>query len=334
MGSSPTTATDRGPSARFLAAFRARAGDPGVLSFAEFMDLALYDETVGYYRRAHQRIGYGGATDFFTASTSGPIFGELVSAACVALLEGRPPGDHVFVEIGAESEAGILKDVSHPFAEVRTVRVGEQVRIPPRAIVFSNEVFDAQPLRRFVFRAGEWRERGVALRRGILVEVELPGADVPAELCAVQSPAEGYEVDASWAAAQLMSAIAAQPWAGLLLAFDYGKTWRELIEATPQGTARAYYRHTQDNDLLARPGEQDLTGHVCWDWLEASMRVHGFARPQRDSQEAFLVKFAGPAIAAISKADAARFSRRKQALQQLLHPTHLGQKFQVLHGTR
>jgi len=118
------------------------------------------------------------------------------------------------------------------------------------------------------------------------------------------------------------------------VAIDYGKSLRELAEETPAGTVRAYYRHTLSNDLLARPGEQDLTCHVCWDWLAAALARHGFAAPVVESQEAFFIHHAAAFIAATTAAEAAHFSRRKLALLQLLHPGNLGQKFQVLHARR
>lgn len=118
MGSSSSP-----PSAEFLAAFRDRAGAGGALSFAAFMELALYDPAVGYYRQDRPRVGYGPGTDFFTASTSGPIFGELIAAAATQLLPGREPRDFTFVEIGAEPGGGVFSGVSHPFGAVRTVRL-------------------------------------------------------------------------------------------------------------------------------------------------------------------------------------------------------------------
>ena len=86
------------------------------MDFARFMEIALYDPAVGYYRHERQRVGYTPGTDFFTASASGPIFGELVAAACVTLLGERDPHDYLFVEIGAETEGGVLAEVAHPFA--------------------------------------------------------------------------------------------------------------------------------------------------------------------------------------------------------------------------
>lgn len=319
------------PSSEFLAAFRARAGARARLTFAEFMALALYDPHVGYYRRTQPRVGYGAGTDFFTASTSGPIFGEMIAAACVTLLGGADPAEHTFVEIGAEPERGVLEGVSHPFAATRTVRVGEPLELRGACVVFSNELFDAQPFCRFVFRAGTWRELAVALQGDELVELEL-ACEPPAFL--PTTAREGYVIDAPIEAMRLAKEIAAHPWRGLLVACDYGKSWPELIEATPAGTARAYFRHTQSNDLLARPGHQDLTCHVCWDWLVEALRQGGFPTPTVESQEAFFVHHAGAFIAATTAAEAARMSQRKLTLMQLLHPAHLGQKFQVLHARR
>lgn len=319
------------PSEAFLALFRAHAGSGATMTFAEFMALALYAPDTGYYMRPATRVGYGAGSDFFTASTSGPVFGELVSAAAVSLLRGEDPRSFTFVEIGAEPSGGVLKDVAHPFGHARTLRVGEPIELSGRCIVFSNELFDAQPFRRFVFRGGGWRDLGVALRDESLVEIEL-ASDAPPFL--PPSAPEGYVIDAPLAAAELARSIAAQPWTGIFLACDYGKPWAELAEFCPAGTARAYYRHTQSNQLLARPGEQDLTCHVCWDWLIDALTQQGFADAQIESQETFFVRHAEACIAKISTSDAAHFSRRKLSLLQLLHPTHLGQKFQVLHARR
>jgi hypothetical protein len=116
----------------FRAAFLRAADGTGVMSFEQFMALALYAPGTGYYRRARQRVGYGPGTDFFTASSSGPLFGELVAAACVKLLGSRNPRDYTFVEIGAEPDGmispdgggGILRGVRHPFGSTRNCRIG------------------------------------------------------------------------------------------------------------------------------------------------------------------------------------------------------------------
>ena len=326
MGSSsPRTAFPE-----FLAVFREHADASGTMPFARFMELALYHPGVGYYRRPKDRIGYGAGTDFFTASSSGPLFGELVVAACAELLRtaGCNPADHTFVELGAETRGGVLVGVTHPFASAQTARVGESISLAGDCIVFSNELFDAQPCVRTVARGEQWREIGVRVEQDALIEVEMPSP--------YREPAapEGYRFDRPIAAAILADAIAAQPWRGLFVAFDYGKTLHQLAQETPAGTVRAYFRHAQSNDLLAHAGEQDLTCHICWDWMTDALRRHEFRECQLEFQESFFVRHASQPIESIAVADAARFSPRKLALQQLLHPAHLGQKFQVLHAVR
>ena len=326
MGSSSTLSPE------FAAAFLARTGPAGALTFADFMELALYHPELGYYRQARKRVGYESGTDFYTASTSGPVFGDMISAACTTLLGGEAAArDHVFVEIGAEPGGGVLAGVTHPFASARTVRLGEALEISGRCVVFSNELFDAQPLRRFVRRGAVWKELGVTLAADTLHEIELGEVSAP---WLPAKAADCYIFDAPRAAAELATRLAAQPWDGLFVAFDYGKSLAELATATPAGTARAYFQHKQSNELLARPGEQDLTGHVCWDWLADALTGAGFTGSAVESQESFFIHHAGPFLSQAMAAEASRLSPRKLALLQLLHPSHLGQKFQVLHARR
>lgn len=335
MGSSPDSPNAASP--EFLAVFREQADASGEMPFARFMELALYHPAVGYYRKHHKRVGYAAGTDFFTSSTSGAIFGELVAAAAAKLLRtaGRDPARHTFIEIGAEPldpaqgkhGGGVLAGVAHPFAGSRTIGAGDAIELEGECVVFSNELFDAQPFTPTVFRGGRWHEIGVRLDGDRLFETLRP--------CARDRAAsEGYRFDEPQAATALAERIARQPWRGLFVALDYGRTLPELLEATPAGTARAYYRHSQSNDLLARPGEQDLTCHICWDWISAALRAESFEQPVLESQEAFFLRHAGEFIAPTITAEAARMSPRKLALMQLLQPSHLGQKFQALHAVR
>lgn len=333
----------------FAAAFLRAAGAPtgatgATLRFDAFMRLALYDPALGYYRRGRLRVGRDRGADFYTATSLGPIFGELVAAAAAKLLRdaGLDPAAHTFVEIGAEPSGGVIEGVTgHPFAAARTIRVGEAIALAGACVVFSNELFDAQPLRRFVRRGEAWHELGVALASGgdALHEADLGPA--PAEAAAFLPPLaetpEGYVFDAPREAAALAARIAAQPWHGLFIAFDYGKRFAELAHSVPAGTARAYHRHTQSNDLLAHPGEQDLTVHVCWDWLLEALAPRSPADrpPEVQSQEAFLVHHAGDAIAAaMTRGTPSLADPRRRALLHLLHPAQMGQKFQVLHALR
>src|SRR5436309_5984141 len=49
----------------------------GVISFARFMDLALYHPDHGYYQTVERNIGKAG--DYFTSVSVGKVFGQLLA---------------------------------------------------------------------------------------------------------------------------------------------------------------------------------------------------------------------------------------------------------------
>ena len=49
------------------------------LTYAEFVDAALYDCEHGYYKKSQSRVGKEAETDFYTSYSLGPLFGKLVT---------------------------------------------------------------------------------------------------------------------------------------------------------------------------------------------------------------------------------------------------------------
>ena len=184
---------------------------------------------------------------------------------------------------GTNGEPGVLgRRPAHPFASAVELPLGSAPAWPSRAVVFSNELFDAQPFHRVVFHRGTLARAGRGAARGRPVGGHAPGAQSRGRRgpgAAARRRDRGLPHRPPPGGRELAGTIGAAPWSGLFVAIDYGKSWSELITETPAGTARAYWRHTQGNDLLARPGEQDLTCHVCWDWIVAALSAHGFETP-------------------------------------------------------
>jgi SAM-dependent MidA family methyltransferase len=101
----------------------------GPLSFARFMELALYHPDYGYYRRLPKQIGCQG--DFFTSVSAGPLLGKLLAfhfAGCLADLTAPTlaRGTHaegtsvplLLVEAGAH-QGQLCLDILHWFEEQR-----------------------------------------------------------------------------------------------------------------------------------------------------------------------------------------------------------------------
>jgi len=321
------------------ASLRARLAK-GPIPYRDYIDAALYDPEIGYYASDRCRVGRSPEADFYTAESLGPVFARLVAAAAQKLLGEARAAAATFVEIAAEPGTSLLDGLgANPFAGSRTIRQGEPLEVTGESVVFANEWLDALPFHRLVFADGRWRERGVCLTTDEMLEETLLDALTPpvaavADRLPKLAP-EGYELDLPLDAEKALEDLAGQPWTGLLLLFDYGKSWRQLTEACPAGTARAYRSHRQMNDLLdSPPGRADMTCDICWDPLEASLRNIGFDPVALETQESFLVHHAAAAAEAIVQNAGVEFSRERQTLMELLHPAHMGRRFQVLWAVR
>jgi SAM-dependent MidA family methyltransferase len=319
-------------SATMLTALRQAADASGMLSYRTFIQIALYHPDCGYYRVARPRVGRGPGTDFYTSATLRPVFAALVAEAAARLCP-TPPESTVFVEIGAEPGAALLDGIAHRFAAVQVYRLGHELTIPPTAVVFSNELLDAQPFHRLRFTGGAWRERGVRIAGDRLEQCLLAHAACPVAGLPDIAP-EGYELDWPSGALELVEHLAAQSWHGLWLACDYGLDHATLCRERPAGTARTYQAHRMGYDLLENPGQRDITCHICWDAVEAILRRTRFTNIRLQRQEAFFMNHSPDTIARLAGAVGGAPAGGRRSLMELLHPQHLGARFQVLSATR
>jgi SAM-dependent MidA family methyltransferase len=311
----------------------------GPISYRDYIELALYAPHCGYYTRERERVGRSPERDFYTAESLGKVFAQLVTTAAHDLLGQSTASRCTFVEIAAEPGAELFSRIdTHPFADSRVIRQGDPIRAEGPVIIFANEWLDALPFHRLIFNHGAWHERGVQRAEdGTLEEVLLECYTPEVEAIRERLPAhasDGYELDLPLAAEAAIADLLAQDWSGMLLLFDYGKTWKALTTDCPAGTARTYQQHQQANDLLDQPGSKDITCDVCWDPLVDLFEQNGLQSVTLESQESFLVQRGQRAAELIISGCAGAFSPDRQTLMELIHPAHMGQRFQVLWGLR
>ncbi|MBL9128125.1 MAG: SAM-dependent methyltransferase [Verrucomicrobiales bacterium] len=211
----------------------------------------------------------------------------------------------------------------------------EEVEDRIRGAVFSNELLDAMPVRRFAWSAsgGRWRELGVEVRDGCLaacfLETEADSLLPDWRRLEPYLP-DGYVVERCPAAEGWWRQAASALEAGALLALDYGveSSDRFRPERT-HGTARAYCRHRACDDLLARPGEQDLTAHVDFPRLIEIGEEAGLRTLDLLPQGRWLGRWATRVVG--EGGEGARWlTERARGLQTLVHPQHLGQAMRAL----
>lgn len=261
------------PAARLLAG---EILGSGPIPFHRFMEVALYHPEYGYYRRGHDPFGARG--DYFTAEQLQPVFGDLIAARVRSLWQEMGcPDDFVVVELGAGRG-----EMAEAFSEFRYVPVEPGTPWPDRfsGLVFAHEFFDALPVDAAVLRGRVFRELRVDFRDGRFLWTEGPplageAADYAARYASAAG--EGWRIEIPLEALRWIEEIARRLECGFLFLLDYGYTAREIARF-PEGTLMSYRRHRALPDVLASPGEQDITAHVPFTALEDRAARCGFER--------------------------------------------------------
>jgi len=342
----------------------------GPISFAEYMEAALYDPAAGYYGRGRAP---GREGDFFTAGDLGSGLALLLATQIQETLQRVPeiprprivelgPGSGRLlvtllevlgreapellsgVEVAAVERSAALAGLQRENLGARaadTVRwagLDELARAPAPAVVLGNELIDALPVRRLVLRQGRLLELRVALGDDRLLE--LVERDAAPELRAELDgwgfrPPEGCVFEIRPAAGPLLCDLAAAVPVGLLLLIDYGDEASTLFgPARPNGTVRAYSGHELVSPLEA-PGERDITASVDFTALARQAEAAGFeVLGTRPLVEAALALGAAERIAALAGAADREALRTRMSLLSLTAPGGIGSSFQVFVAVR
>lgn len=332
----------------------------GWISFARYMELALYAPGLGYYSAGARKFGSAG--DFVTAPELSPLFGAAVARQAAQVL-GLVGGD--ILELGAGSgrlALDILRaletsgqmpasyailEVSPDLRQRQRQLFTEQAphlldtvtwldALPERwlGLVLANEVLDALPVHILHWRDGIALERGVghdATQGFVWLDRPLSDAELARHVQALPVEGDDYLSEVSLAVPALVRSLGDRLAQGGLLFLDYGFPRREFYHPQRQrGTLMCHYRHHAFDDPFFLPGLTDLTAHVDFTavadaGLEVGLEVMGYA-----DQAHFLVncglldELAGLGVESPGYAAAATAARK------LLSPAEMGEFFKVM----
>lgn len=299
------------------------------MPFPEFMETALYHPGLGYYRRPRDPFGKHG--DYFTASQLQPVFGILMAARIRRLYEeAGAPADFTVVELGAGR-----RELEPALSGFRYVPVEAGSGALPerfRGVVFSNEFFDALPVEVAVREGGAFREMLVGMEgeRFAWVRGGPARPEVAAYIERFFPPGEeGRIYEAGLEALAWVDRIAGALQSGWVFTIDYGYTRPEYVRF-PRGTLMGYWRHTARDDVLERPGEQDITAHVAFTALQEHGAARGLETVRFENLARTLLDAGEPDrfAAALAAASPREEMERRQQLKTLLFG--MGETFRVL----
>lgn len=279
------------------------AADGGLLRFDRFVEIALYS-TGGFYDSSTAPLGRHGS--FYTAAHASPLFGATLARRLLAERERlgakRPfrvievgPGDGT---LALDTARGLPPDgprwrwtfversprIRSALAErARRDGVGTPVDFDfaPSlggegavvGAVVGNEFLDAQPFRRVVRAAGEWRELGVRWTgdRWDWAEGEGPAA-IPGE--PFPDAEAGTRAELLERAEGFVREVGDSLAEGVAIFFDYGAGTDELVRGHPRGTLAAVRAH-QPVEPLEAPGSADLSAFVDFSRIRSAAQRAG-----------------------------------------------------------
>jgi SAM-dependent MidA family methyltransferase len=306
---------------------RARVERDGPISFRDWMQSALYDEREGYYCRPDW-VRWGRFGDYRTAPESSPLFGatfaryfaklfaelssppawtifeagagggEFARGVLTALQSGYPQAfaatSYVIDEVSTDARAQSAECLSE-FGDRLTFRSLAEVAAPAGAgIVFSNELIDAFPVHLVTMRGGKLRELCVGLVDNNFAWVDCDLDQRVADYCqrAELSLAEAQIAEINLGAEDFILRAATLLERGFVITIDYGAERNELLSAPHrrEGTLRAFHQHQIVDNLLARPGQQDLTSTIDWTQMREAGERAGLRTVRHEQLDRFLLQ--------------------------------------------
>ncbi|MDL2358139.1 MAG: SAM-dependent methyltransferase [Pseudomonadota bacterium] len=332
----------------------------GAISFARYMELALYAPRLGYYSGGAAKLGPDG--DFTTAPEISALFGAALAQAAAAIIAQSAP--HI-LEFGAGTgklardvltalvDAGVQID-SYAIVELSgELRARQQLALKDfpqvrwldgfpdtfSGVVLANEVLDAMPVELVTKTPAGWRQLMVTIEDGrFATAARVPDAAL-AQHIARQIPdadalPDGYLTEVHPVAAGFMATLARmfEHGAGAALLFDYGFPAHEYyLDERGGGTLMCHYRHHAHPDPFYLPGLQDITAHVDFTAMALAAQDAGLEVLGYMNQAAFLLGAGiGELLLRTDPADAMRFLPQSNAVHKLLSPAEMGELFKVL----
>lgn len=335
------------------------------------MRAALYDPAGGYYQRSDlERWGREG--DYRTSPERSALFAATFARYFAKLYdELKKPEQWSIVECGAGDgsfAAGVLRTLSERFPNVfaatryvvyelsddalrrareRLAEFGARVEFyselelvsAPCGIYFSNELLDAFPVHRVVKNRDGFAELYVTLdaegsfvwSTGALSDERLEDYFRAHSL----ELADGQIIEINLGIDDWLAQVAGKLDEGFLITVDYGEEARELYNSArrPHGSLRGFLRHSFVDDVLAQPGECDLTTTINWTQIKSTGERLGFKVIEFASQDKFLLN-AGLLEELESRLETAPTDAEKLTLstsaREMILPGGMASSFQVL----
>ncbi|SFP67149.1 SAM-dependent methyltransferase, MidA family [Nitrosomonas cryotolerans] len=344
-----------------------RAADHWI-SFAHYMEHALYAPGLGYYSGGTTKFGSAG--DFVTAPEISSLFGRALAQQAQQILrlieqaailefgagsgklaldlllelekQGCLPEKYFILEVSAElrqRQRALFNDQApHLVSRLHWL---EQLPSTFDGLILANEVLDAMPVHLVTWRDNQLFERGVAcqnetftwqerpLLKGTLFEI---ASKLTLQVNRNGNQNQPYTSEINLAVRPFIHSLADMLRQGAIILIDYGFGNNEYYHPQRnQGTLMCHYRHHAHDDPFYLPGLQDITSHVDFSAVVEAIPHTGLEFLGYTTQAHFLINCGITEILAQTSAeDIHAYLPQANQLQKLVSPAEMGELFKVI----
>lgn len=339
----------------------------GWISFAVFMQMALYTPALGYYCGGLPKIGSNelDSGDFITAPQITPLFAQALARQVrqvLALTQGdilelgagtgqlatdlllaleklkQLPNQYYILEVSSHLRFVQQQNLKEKLSSTLFEKVIWLDELPTHfvGIVLANEVLDAIPVHLIVKKNDGLYERGVSYDQAFVWQDKPLLDDTLSNLVEKDKLPNDYLTEVCPAAIGLVHSLAAALEAGVILMLDYGFPANEYYHPQRnEGTLMCHYQHYAHSNPLVKLGLQDITAHVNFTaiaeaGLSQALSLHGYCNQAQFLMNCGILDL----LAKVSPDDAELYMPMSAAVQKLLSPAEMGDLFKVVAFTK
>lgn len=338
------------------------SNSPGkFISYADYIDAALYHPQHGYYMKEQPKIGRNG--DFITSSNISDVYGRLIAKwfyyACQKFslpfyfcevgggtgrfaqaflqewTESIKQPLHYFMIEASPYHSKLQSEIRSKYPFITNLDSLEELR-GFKGMIFSNELFDALPVHVIEKVNGRLYEIMVGMENQELLEKRVPLENPDILQFLEENHLElndRQRIEIPLAMEKLLHGISQVFGKGFLVTADYGYTKGEWMHPSRfKGSLRGYFQHQMIDNVLKNPGKMDITTHIHFDYLQQKGEQLNLAFVTKLRQDEFLIK-AGILKELADHYDPNPFSevsRQNRAIRSLIMPAGISSYFHIM----
>ena len=332
----------------------------GDISFAQYMQMALYQPGLGYYSSGNHKFGESG--DFVTAPELGDLFAKCMAKQFQQLI--TKISSPIILELGAGTgqfcydcllELDCLNTLPEKYyileisADLQARQKQKIATLPDHlqqlvcwiqqpltedfnGIIFANEVVDALAVEVFKVEDQHYKQMRVSWDADFKQQWQYFPKLLNSELLKKNlNLQDGYVSEFIPHLADWLTTISQNLSQGVILFVDYGYDSKAYYHPQRnEGTLVCYFQHQANFDYFSNVGIQDITAFVDFTALaqaadDCQLSVDGYT-----PQAHFLMSLGIQDKLGDSEADYENYYKKTTEMKKLTMPNEMGEKFKVI----